>query len=197
MTYHSHAVLLDRPLDKHLDPLDAYWHDWMHGLFVDGICNVCIYLLLKAYFQKGHTPVYQVFSDYIAKWKWPGRVNSKSLHECVSQSRRDQHSEAQHIKCQASDLLSLMGVLAMFIQHVLVKLPNACVAECRAVLVLVDVVDLIAASSRVTVPLERLLDAIEKFLELFEGTWGLSWMTPKFQWLVHIASVFEKTQTFA
>ena len=40
MTYHPHAVLLDRTLDSVLQPSEVYMHDWMHALFVDGIVNL-------------------------------------------------------------------------------------------------------------------------------------------------------------
>ena len=39
MTYHKHALLLDRRLDAYVDVSDVYLHDWMHCIFVDGVFN--------------------------------------------------------------------------------------------------------------------------------------------------------------
>ena len=68
-------------------------------------------------------------------------------------------------------MLSLLPVLAMFTAQVLMNL--GCTAECIAFLALADVVDLDVASSRLTVPPLRLLQAVEKFLGLFMDAWGV------------------------
>ena len=191
ITHHKHSLLLDRYLDEFVDPVGIYLHDWMHAFFVDGIFNVVLYLVLEAAMQKGFTSVYTVFSDYVAKWTWPLRVNGSHLHEIFDDSRRDKHRAAKHIKCQASDGLSLVGVAAHFVSTVLlnlVKMKGAdvgCEKECYAFLALVDVIELIVASARITVQPERLLTAAETFLHLFRDSWGYEWMTPKFHWMLH------------
>ena len=60
-----------------------------------------------------------------------------------------------------------------------------CSNECYAFLALVDVIELIVASLRTSVQPEKLLAAVEKFLQLFRDAWGCGWMTPKFHWLLH------------
>ena len=69
--------------------------------------------------------------------------------------------------------------------HVLIQL--GCKAQCDAFPALVDVVDLMMGTSRISVPADRLLDAVEEFLQLFADVWGFEWMTPKFHWLLHLA----------
>ena len=192
MTYHPHGLLLDRALDTMLDPVDIYMHDWMHALFVDGVCNLSVYLLFESFIVAGHSPIYEICKTYVANWKWPGRLFVKSLPEIFSEDRKDNHRKARHIKCQASDMLSLLPVLAMFTAHVLMTLQPGCTTECIAFLALADVVDLIVASSRLTVPPLRLLQAVEKFLGLFRDAWGVEWLTPKFHWLLHLAGVLHK-----
>ena len=163
----------------------------MHAFFVDGSFNVVLYLVLEAAIQKGLTNVYTVFSDYVAKWTWPLRVNGSHLHEIFDDSRRDKHRAAKHIKCQASDGLSLVGVTAHFVSTVVLNLVKmrvtavGCEKECYAFLALVDVIELIAASARITVQPEELLTAVDKFLHLFKDSWGYEWMTPKFHWTLH------------
>ena len=47
MTHHKHGILLDRSLDEFVDPVGVYQHDWMHAIFVDGVFNLCLYLILE------------------------------------------------------------------------------------------------------------------------------------------------------
>ena len=54
------------------------------------------------------------------------------------------------------------------------KLTQDCTKECKVFLALVDVIELIVASARATVAPEKLLAAVEDFLELFRDAWGLN-----------------------
>ena len=47
LTYYPHGVLVDRELDDLLEPTEAYCHDWMHCLFVDGVVNLVISCSLR------------------------------------------------------------------------------------------------------------------------------------------------------
>ena len=156
MTHHPHGLLLDRTLDDIVDPVNVYMHDWMHALCVDGVCNLVLYLLLESFIDQGHGNIYSVFSNYVANWRWPMRTGRPSnLSEIFSEQRKDNHRRASHIKCQASEMLSLLPVMTIFTMHVLMTI--GCKAQCNVWLALVDVVDLIVASSRITGPAAKLL----------------------------------------
>ena len=94
LTFHPHSILLDRYLDEFVDPVSTYLHDWMHAIFVDGVFNLTLYLLLEAIIKKGLTNVYSVFSGYILKWTWPGRINASHLHKIFTDDRRDSTGKA-------------------------------------------------------------------------------------------------------
>jgi hypothetical protein len=193
LTYHKHALLLEKSLDAFCDPVEIYMHDWMHAIFVDGIFNVTLYLLLETMITLGFPDVYQNFSDYISNWSWPNRLMSGAhLAGIFDDSRKEKHRKAKHIKCQASDGLSLVVVTAAFVQKVLMKLTLACTIECKAFLALVHVIELIVAAARATVAPEKLLAAVEHFLKLFRDAWGIHWMTPKFHWLLHLWKLMQK-----
>ena len=191
-THHKHSLLLDTYLDAYIDPVAVYQHDWMHALFVDGVFNTILYLLLEAFIQGGCKDVYEVYSQYISNWSWPDHILSAHLPAIFSHDRRGKHRAAKHIKCQASDGLSLTGVTAMFVVKVLLKLKGMhvmqkdCSKECYAFLALVDVIDLIQVSSGIKLQPERLLGAAEHFLDLFKDAWGCKMMVPKFHWLLHL-----------
>ena len=52
-THRQHSLLLDKSLDEIVDPSDAYLHDWQHGLFVDGVVAITVYLLFEEFIQSG------------------------------------------------------------------------------------------------------------------------------------------------
>ena len=185
MTHHKLAVLLDRSLDQVLRPTEVYMHDWMHTLYVDGVVNLSVYLLFEAFINKNMKNIYQAFSDYVSNWQWPSRLHGANLAEIFSDSRRDKHRSASHIKCQASDLLSLTPVLSLFVQKVLLP-TNLCNAECLAFLALADVVDIIISSSRNNVKAETLLAQVHRFLHNFVIAFGMMSMIPKCHWLLHL-----------
>ena len=108
MTYHPMSILLDRSLDDIVDPCKIFIHDWMHGLFVGGVWNIVLYLFLEMLIDDGVKDIYTHFSNFIAGWSWPGRINGAHLHEIFEENRKDKHRAAKRIKSQASDMLSMV-----------------------------------------------------------------------------------------
>ena len=74
ITHQEHSILLDRDLDNVVNPVDHYLHDFMHCLFVDGVCNINVYLLFEACMDAGKVDVYRDFSGFLALFEWPGRI---------------------------------------------------------------------------------------------------------------------------
>ena len=95
MTYHPMSILLDRSLDEIVDPCKIFIHDWMHGLFVGGVWNIVLYLFLEMFINAGVKDIYTTFSNFIAGWSWPGRINGAHLHEIFEENRKDNHREAK------------------------------------------------------------------------------------------------------
>jgi len=198
LTYHKHALLLDHELDDVFDPCETYQHDSMHGLYVDGAVNLCIYLLFEMFVKR--MPVYTTFGEFVSRWTWPARAHANSgshLAEIFSDARAEKHRKAQHIKCQASDLLALMGLLAHFCRTVLTSAAQGdddCLNACAAILALVYVCELIALTARSTVQPEKLLGAVHRFLLLFVTAFGYEWLTPKLHWMLHYAEALAKNR---
>ena len=191
LTYAKRGFLLDPRLDNVLDPTEALCHDPMHCLFNDGVANLTIYLCFEEFIRAGKVGVYESFSEYLGHWTFPGRLHSDHLSDIFMDERRDKHRSACHIKCQASDLYSLLNVLAIYVQNVLRPLDLANSA-CHALLSLVDVVDLVMATLRVPIAPATLLAAIHKFLEVFTGAFGHEWLIPKFHWLLHMPETLQR-----
>ena len=185
LTHAKQGILLDRALDRLLQPTHVYMHDYMHALFVDGILNLVIYLCFEKFISAGHTNVYVSFSDFLSNWKFPGRLNADHLSDIFSDERRDKHRKAKHIKCQASDMLSLIGVLALFLLTVLLPLEVAD-AACHALLSCISLAQLVVATSRIAVSPARLLGVVHRYLDDFTKAFGFEWLTPKAHWLLHL-----------
>jgi len=185
LTHHPHAILLDRSLDSVLRPTEVYMHDWMHCLFVDGVVNLVVVLLFEAFINVGVKAVWETFSTYLEQWHWPGRIHGDYLADIFAASRKDKHRAVNHIKCQASDLLSVLPVLALFVQKVLLSL-HVCQAECAALLALADLVDIVVSTARTKVEPATLLAQVHLFLEKFVAAFGADYLTPKCHWLLHL-----------
>ena len=192
MTYHPNSLLLDRSLDSLVNPVGIYVHDWMHGLFVDGVFNTVVYLLFEECIQSGMANVYETFEGYLAKWEWPGRIsNMGHVAQIFSAQRKAKHREAKHIKCQASELMTVAGVLALFVQRVL--LPAGVRNDaCKAFLACADMVDFITHANRGRVTPELITASVHKFLAQFVAVWGEDWTVPKFHWLLHYSRVLRR-----
>jgi hypothetical protein len=133
--------------------------------------------------------VYTILSEYIAKWRWPSRVGGDHLSEIFAEGRKEKHRKAERIKCQASDMLSMMPIITLFAINVLMKLGLNIKAECNAWIALADLVEMVIASGRITISPDKLRAAVESFLSRFVDAWGFDWMTPNFHWLLHFGDM--------
>ena len=191
LTHKRKSILLDRTLDHILDPVEAFIHDWMHCLFVDGVCNLTVYLLFEAFIKLGHTGIYGIFADFNSNWIWPSKWHRNKRNQIFAETNKQTHRKVKHIKAQAQDLLTMMPVLAYFTQIVLMRMEPTLNAQCETFLALANIVELIVACGRGNVSAPQLLTAVETFLALFAAAWGFRWMVPKFHWLLHLPTILE------
>ena len=191
ITHEPYGILLDRALDHIIQPTEVFMHDWMHLLFVSGVANLVVYLTFEAFIASDRKDIYEIFSNYVKKWHWPGRLHGAHLSDIFLEHRKKSHREAQRIKCQASDMLSLLPVLALFVQTILLP-TGLCDNECRAFLAMADMVDLIFATTRLTIDPETLKESVHSFLKLFVHAYGNDWLIPKFHWLLHLTLMLKR-----
>ena len=89
MTYHPRAILLDRALDDIIDPVGVYVHDWMHGIFVDGVANLLVFLLLEEFIRLGYGNIYGQFKQFAGKYRWPYKHHRPKRHEIFDDSKKN------------------------------------------------------------------------------------------------------------
>ena len=119
----------DRRLDHILDVENQSMHDWMHMLFVRGFWNLVMFLVLEAIRPVIEGNIYTLLKGYLERWHWPQRFSrSGGLAELFDDSRRKPHVDAGAFKCNASEGLSLYGVVGDFLV-IIVKASGRCVAE--------------------------------------------------------------------
>ena len=73
--------------------------------------------------------------------------------------------KAKHIKCSASDCWNLLIPLTSFVQQVLMHF-GTCDAECNVFLQLLEIIDLVTATSRYRVEPPTLLAKIQAFVRI-------------------------------
>ncbi|CAK0813409.1 unnamed protein product [Prorocentrum cordatum] len=68
LTFAKRGLLLDRALDRLVNPTKVFMHDYMHALFVDGVVNLVTCLTFEAFISAGLNGVWESFSEFLAHW---------------------------------------------------------------------------------------------------------------------------------
>ena len=181
-------MLLDPELDRVLNPVSAYMHDWCHCLLVHGVFNTTTYLLLGALVAYGARDAWSQFQQYVAMWTWPASFKTSTRHLASTfESKRARSSiKAKHVKCSASDGLSLFPVMSALLQFVFIP-AGVCAEECKAFVLLAGILELLGAVPQggIVTP-DMLRDSIDEFLRQCQRCGWTEYMHPKFHWLVHM-----------
>ena len=107
ITHHQHALLLDRSLDEIVDPSEAYLHDWQHGLFVDGVVPITVYLLFEEFIQSGKREIYIYIKSSPLTFSFGAGLAGCMLVNCIryfparskTSTERPSTSSAKHLIC--------------------------------------------------------------------------------------------------
>ena len=125
-------------------------------------------------------------------WSWPRRVTgSAGLAKVFARKRRDGNDDGKHIRCQASEGLSLFAVLGYWVKTVVLPRQPDIAARCVAFLCLVEVLECLANVARGKVPPAELQRRVEAFLQAFARAWDMD-LKPKFHWMHHYAQRLEQ-----
>ena len=184
-TYSPYSLLTDRALDKVVQPCTQFMHDWMHGIFSNGIFNVTANLLLESLEDAGVKTAYAMLHEYVCHWKWPSRVHSSNLAKIFDAKRREGNRKGECFRAQASEGLSVYRVVAFWLR-VIVLPRGIAAAACNAFLAFAALADCVVAIARGAVSPGQLRDAVHKFLDRFVAAWGYDAMTPKCHWALHL-----------
>ena len=188
-SFQPYNLCTDAELDSIIQPASQFVHDWMHGLFANGVFNDLLWLLLRAATDLRH--LYNMLEAFVLQWVWPKRIQTSGLHKVFDPRRREGNNTSEAFRCQASDGLCLVPVLACWVSFQLLPL-GCCPQACRAFLAFADVIECITSVARGGVTDVLLLTAIERFLALFTAAFGEEQLGPKFHWLLHFPDEFRR-----
>ncbi len=189
--HEPHGLVYDDMLmNRVVDPTRHYVHDWMHCLFVAGVFNKVLILLLGSLavgFNKSLSFLYKQLFEYIGFWVLP-RDKPGDLQNCFTAKRLESNkkSKSKVFKCQASDGLGLYTLIGLWVMTFVIP-AGVCIAEASAFLAMCDMIDVFVSCSQEghrTTP-ATLSAAIDKFLKKCVAAGWKPHMTPKFHWLIH------------
>ena len=164
------------------DPVKVVLYDWMHIFFVNGVFNAHVGLFMAA--MKPHAVTYSLLEKYIDEWTWPKQFNG--AHGVLDEKRAHSSWVAETLKATASESLSLMPVLAGFVEAVCRKSSvNEVLMHSRCFLGLVDIIENVMRSARSVVDCNALERSISAYLSAFKALYGPEEMTPKFHYMMH------------
>ena len=187
-TLNEDGLLSDADLADIVAPADQFCHDWMHGLFANGVFNLILFLLLQ-HVQTLRANIWTALNDYIEGWTWPHSIASKaSMRDLFSQDKVTAYKKAKHVKMSASDALSLLPVVVFYVVQVVKRLPGVCGYACNALIALGDLVDALLASKRGIIPPAYLSRCVHTLLESCRNAGWIDLLVPKFHWLLHFAA---------
>ena len=187
--YQPYTMLADEELDDTVDVVAQFMHDWMHMLFVAGVWNLVVHLVLQAAHSQIPGNIYVLLGGFVEMWHWPAQVGANKLHELFTKDRQKGNVSTKHFRCSASQGLSLYSVIALFLQNTLEK-EGKCLPEIKAYVALCSVIDVMMGIARDLVDENLILEAVETFLDYFDKAFGMAYSTPKFHWMLHFKDHF-------
>ena len=189
----EHGLLQDPDLESVVHPVSQYCHDWMHGVFNGGIFNVLVLRFMESLsIEEPSFKPWERLDGYVKLWHWPGSTKfDATTADLFNDKRVKNYRKAGHIKCSASQGLSVLPVAAMWAELV-VKPSGVCPHAVRAVLSLCDLVEALQASLLgITTP-AYLRTCVRTCLQACLDAGFRDSMIPKFHWAAHYARHLEK-----
>lgn len=178
-------------LDAMIHPCSQFMRDFVHGLFVKGVFQMVVHLLLSSLEEVevhlilgGATGIYHTLHQFVKPWRFPTQLDHSGVEAVFDPKRRKGNKPEEIFKCEASEGLSVDQLLRFW---VLVFVPphGYCQAACEAFLAFCDIGDCMVTMACRTITPALLRQAVEHFLDLFTKAWATEPFTPKLHWLLH------------
>jgi hypothetical protein len=195
LNYNPTGLLSDMTLRAHIDWIGVCTYDWVHTCLQDGVYTIEVQAFLKAHARFGVTrgDIERFLGD--EGWVFPmfSRTKSRQLHR-VFDERRISAEKPDRIKCGASELLGLYGLLRHYVEvhvgHVAGLEPQRASFDAAC-----NVLDSLLSIKRSLIPARaaarRLTEAVVAHLELHKLAYGTVFVRPKHHWLLDVpAQIF-------
>ena len=178
-SYHENSLALDPLID--IPRMTMY--DWMHIYLVGGLLDNELGQCMASLKHNGAPTTYEVLGAFVQRFKWPSKqAPSKKLFD---EEAIRKHTRSKSFSCTASELLSLMPVLAYY--FVAVALPQGvCVPQVQSLISLLDEVELVATVRTGIVSPSQLRSATSRHFTLFKEAYGEGSVVPKHHFALHL-----------
>ena len=191
--YEPQGILRMPELRQHIRPTRQFAHDPMHVLAVHGVINIVLYCCLHLWEQEPLKLGWDKVHGYVQAFLWPSGQGGGSTRprDTLKPKRVVSHRKAKSFKCQASECISLLPVIAVFAMMIVMPLASTpeLQASCLILQRLWEIQDLVLGAARPMQDVEgyaqRIDDAVEVFLELFKATFLVKFMVTKFHAMLH------------
>jgi hypothetical protein len=192
INHNPDGLLADVELLRHVDPVACMTYDWVHNMLQAGVFTIEATMFLRACGRLDIT-----YADMLALLKSPSwcfpyasQVKSKNLYNIFDELRQKKRGEPAKLRCNASELLGLFGLLRHFAE--------TCVGESEDVAkemasfnALSECLGLILLAKRGMLHLgdagARLKAASENHLRLHIAAYGTGFVVPKHHWQLDVA----------
>ncbi len=113
MNPNPHGVLACKELRPYLNPAYTLRYDWLHNMLQDGVFTVEAFEIMKC-------TTYQEVHDFLKNegWEFPmaSKAKSKQLFRLFDDYRSNISEDAGKLKCGASELLGVYGMLRFYVE---------------------------------------------------------------------------------
>ena len=185
--HHDPQMLALRP---YIDVPAMAAFDPMH-VYLQGIVPAEFGALMRACSRARSPCSYASIGKCVEQWQWPAHLTAPSAKKLFSPDAAKNNIKSGHFSSGASEMLSLLPVLGLFLQTV--ALPaGCCVDKVHCFLALIDVVLLVFATDRCDLCPDLLETMILRHLQLVRDVYGELAFLPKHHYSTHFPDMLRK-----
>ena len=120
-TWSPYSLLSDRRLCGVIKPCSQLMHDWMHGLFSNGVFNILLQLTLNALENAGLPGLYRMLAEYVLQWNMPKRIGERQLVKKKHSTNNDVRAIRKVIRSERKHQmgLSLYPLLTFWLESMI------------------------------------------------------------------------------
>lgn len=189
---HAPQSILQDPALRSVVRIDQNYFDWVHCFVVNGIANRQIHLTVLA--MKSHGLTYQHMYEFALAWNWPRRMEGAAATgvDALEDKRAKSSWKAGAFHASASELLSLMPILSLWVEKVMTTVIELAPVA-KAFLLLAHIIELCQLAARPgVVAADALQDAIVAWCSAFSDAFGEDDLPPKTHFVYHIVRWLRK-----
>ena len=112
ITFSPESLLACPALRPFLKPTEQWMHDYMHGLLSNGLLSYATFYLLQV--MDG----WKTFAEYCKFWQLPKQFSAIRICDVLDDKRVVKHKKSGKLNSTASELLSLLPILAQYVRQV-------------------------------------------------------------------------------